>query len=77
MFPSSENNIRPDIFFEVQSPGRRNIATSLDHSLPAPPIFTGRQLRGTLIVSHGESQEHGFDYVQLTLQGMERGFCLY
>lgn len=75
MYPRSENNLQPYIFFEVQSSGRRNIATFLDHSLPAPSIFTGRPLRGTLIISHGESQEHVFDFVQLTLQGMERGFA--
>lgn len=74
MFPRSENNIRSNILFEVQSPGCCNITTSLDDSLPAPTIFTGHQLRGTLLVSHVERQEHVFDVVKLTLQGIECGY---
>ncbi|KFZ18648.1 hypothetical protein V501_01097 [Pseudogymnoascus sp. VKM F-4519 (FW-2642)] len=57
------------IFFEVQSPGCCKITKSSDDSLPAPTIFTGRPLRGTLRISHVERQEHVFDVVQLTLQG--------
>lgn len=67
MFHRSENNIHSDVFFEVQAPGCCTIATSLD----APTIFTGRPLRGTLLVSHEGRQDHAFDVVQLTLQGIE------
>ncbi|KFZ16617.1 hypothetical protein V502_05007 [Pseudogymnoascus sp. VKM F-4520 (FW-2644)] len=45
------------------------MTTSSDGSLPAPTIFTGRPLRGTLVISHDKRQEHVFDVVQLTLQG--------
>ncbi|KFZ07006.1 hypothetical protein V501_06856 [Pseudogymnoascus sp. VKM F-4519 (FW-2642)] len=38
-------------------------------SLPAPTVFTGRPLRGTLVISHDKRQEDVFDVVQLTLQG--------
>lgn len=42
------------------------MATPLD----APTIFTGRLLRGTLLVSHEGMQDHAFDVVQLTLEGI-------
>ncbi|KFY20595.1 hypothetical protein V491_03594 [Pseudogymnoascus sp. VKM F-3775] len=64
----SENRIHSDIFFDVQ-PRRSKTTTSSDGYLPAPTIFTGRPLRGTLLISHDERQEHVFDVVQLILQG--------
>lgn len=66
----SENRIHSDIFFDVQ-PRRSETTTSSDGYLPAPTIFTGRPLRGTLLISHDERQEHVFDVVQLILQGIE------
>ncbi|KFY48494.1 hypothetical protein V495_01308 [Pseudogymnoascus sp. VKM F-4514 (FW-929)] len=65
MFQRSENNIHSDVFFEVQAPGCCTVATPLD----APTIFTGRPLRGTLLISHEGMQDHAFDVVQLTLEG--------
>jgi hypothetical protein len=66
----SENGIHSDIFFNVQ-PRLSKMTTSSDVSLPAPTVFTGRPLRGTLVISHDKRQEHVFDVVQLTLQGIE------
>jgi hypothetical protein len=66
----SENGIHSDIFFDVQ-PRWSKITTYSGASLPAPTIFTGRPLRGTLVISHDKRQEHVFDVVQLTLQGIE------
>jgi hypothetical protein len=65
------NNISANIFFrdEVDNFG----VTGLHSVLPAPTVFTGQRLSGSLLVCQYSIEESVFDVVQLVLKGMSHG----
>jgi hypothetical protein len=68
------NNISSNIFFgdEVDNLG----ITGLHTVLPAPTVFTGQRLSGSLLICQYSIEEPVFDVVQLVLKGMSHGLNL-